>query len=80
MAGIRVALPDHAITVLAFGAKHGYSEVYTKAAPHTLEVGPAKAFQYLGHVCFVNWVSCMLTMRRPVCDQEWDLGIIGPVP
>ncbi|KAI0710372.1 hypothetical protein C8Q72DRAFT_799350 [Fomitopsis betulina] len=50
------ALPDHAIAVLAFGAKHGYSEVYTKAAPHTLEVGPAKAFQYLGHVCFVNWV------------------------
>lgn len=52
----RAALPNHAIAILAYGAKHGYSKVYAEAAPHTLTVDPVEAFRHLGHVWFVHWV------------------------
>lgn len=80
--GIRASLPSHAIAVLAYGAKHGYSKVYSEAAPHTLAVDPAEAFRYLGHAWFVHWVSWILMFRtnggHP--HSKDNLGILGPVP
>ena len=67
----RATLPDHAIEVLAYSVKHGYSKVHKDAAPHTLSLDPAEAFQHLGHAWFAYWVRWALVSahcREPELD------------
>ena len=61
---LRGMLPNNAISILAYAARHGYPKICTEAAPLTLRLDPKEAFQHLGHPFFVNWVTQGQFSRR----------------